>query len=88
MPKIFREPEDVWRTVVWEATAVLLIFLVDWGERENNIVCFWSVQENRVEGNWCADYAQGLRKITRDQLEKEESHQDRDPCHSKYLLVK
>lgn len=88
MPKIFREPEDVWRTVVWEATVVLLIFPVDWGEKENNTVCLWSVQENRVEGNRCADNAQGLRQITRDQLGKEECHQDRDPCHSESVLVK
>jgi hypothetical protein len=42
MPKIFRELEDVWRTVVWETTAVtavLLVFPVDQGENDNNIVC-------------------------------------------------
>lgn len=80
MPKVFREPEDVWRTVVWEATEVLLIFPVAQSEKENNIMCLWSVQENRAEGSWYADDAQGLRKITSDQLEKGESHQDRDPC--------
>lgn len=58
--------------MVWEATAVLLIFPVDWGEEENNIVCLWSVQENRVEGNWCAHDAQSLRQITHDQMGKEE----------------